>query len=204
MQRSGPGDSIVRKLYALLAQAHRRLGQPGEALAACRAGRARHPDDAELLSAEGTLLEAHGDSAGAEACWRQALAPPAGRHFGSADEGLRGPKTRHRLALLYRAQGRGTEALAEWRQAVAAQPDFGPAWLGLAELYLTRADWAAFEPALARAERLPGLALDAALLRARGLLTRKEFAAARRLMDELSAGFPEALGPLVLRTHTLL
>src|SRR5439155_12863434 len=50
---SQPGDSIVKKLFALLAQAHHRLGQHKEALAACRAGRARYPEDPELMYLEG-------------------------------------------------------------------------------------------------------------------------------------------------------
>jgi GT2 family glycosyltransferase/Tfp pilus assembly protein PilF len=50
---SHPGDSIVKKLFALLAQAHHRLGQSKDALAACRAGRARYPEDPELLYLEG-------------------------------------------------------------------------------------------------------------------------------------------------------
>jgi tetratricopeptide (TPR) repeat protein len=71
LERSNPGDSIVRKIYGLLAQAHLRLGQPGEALAACRAGRARYPQDDELLMMQGRLLEGSGNLAGAEACYRQ-------------------------------------------------------------------------------------------------------------------------------------
>jgi hypothetical protein len=39
LEGSQPGDSIVKKLFALLGQAHHRLGQFNEALAACRAGR---------------------------------------------------------------------------------------------------------------------------------------------------------------------
>jgi tetratricopeptide (TPR) repeat protein len=50
---SQPGDSIVKKLFALLAQAHHRMGQRNEALAACRAGRARYPEDPELMYLEG-------------------------------------------------------------------------------------------------------------------------------------------------------
>jgi tetratricopeptide (TPR) repeat protein len=75
-ERSNPGDSIVRKIYALLAQTHLRLGQPGEALAACRAGRARYPQDDELLMMQGRLLEGTGNLAGAEACYRQLVNGP--------------------------------------------------------------------------------------------------------------------------------
>ncbi len=56
LERCAPGVSIVRKLYALLAQAHRRLGQLPDALAACCAGLTRCPGDPELLLLEGTLL----------------------------------------------------------------------------------------------------------------------------------------------------
>jgi Glycosyl transferase family 2 len=38
LERSRPGDSIVHKLYALIAHAHRRVGKLPEALAVCRAG----------------------------------------------------------------------------------------------------------------------------------------------------------------------
>src|SRR5262249_5331363 len=46
LERSDPGDSIVRKLYALIAGCQVSLGQPGEAVAACTAGRVHYPDDA--------------------------------------------------------------------------------------------------------------------------------------------------------------
>jgi tetratricopeptide (TPR) repeat protein len=71
LERSRPGDSIVPKLYAALVRAHDRLGQAGEARAACRAGRVRCPEDAELLFLDGLLRKASGDGAGAEVCWRQ-------------------------------------------------------------------------------------------------------------------------------------
>jgi hypothetical protein len=38
LARSQPRDSIVRKLYALIVQCHRHLGEHDQALAACRAG----------------------------------------------------------------------------------------------------------------------------------------------------------------------
>ena len=58
---SHPKDSIVRKLYALLSQCHRRAGSPDQALASCRAGRAIYPDDAELLFIESNLLKENRD-----------------------------------------------------------------------------------------------------------------------------------------------
>ena len=49
LEKSAPSDSIVRKLFALITQCYRQLGQKAEALAACRSGRRYYPEDAELL-----------------------------------------------------------------------------------------------------------------------------------------------------------
>jgi tetratricopeptide (TPR) repeat protein len=78
VERCTPAVSIVRKLYALLAQCHRQLGQPADALAVCRAGLARCPGDPELLFIEGAVREQQGDLRGAEERWLRVLAanPP--------------------------------------------------------------------------------------------------------------------------------
>jgi hypothetical protein len=59
---------ILRTAYALLVEAHCRLGQSREALAVCREGRERYPEDLELLLAEGLVRRDLGDAPGAEAC----------------------------------------------------------------------------------------------------------------------------------------
>jgi tetratricopeptide (TPR) repeat protein len=69
LQRCHPGDSITAKLYTLLVQCHRRLGQHAEAWDACMAGHARCPADAELLFLKGQLCLQRGDCAAARACW---------------------------------------------------------------------------------------------------------------------------------------
>jgi tetratricopeptide (TPR) repeat protein len=94
LEHCAPGVSIVRKLYALVAQAHRRLGQLPDALAACRAGLARCPGDGELLLFEGALLQQRGDFAGAEARWLRLLpAQPGGNGVGAgAPPGERPPR----------------------------------------------------------------------------------------------------------------
>jgi glycosyltransferase involved in cell wall biosynthesis/Flp pilus assembly protein TadD len=71
LQLSHLADSIVKKIYALLVQAHWRLGQRNDALAACRAGRARCPGDPELLYLEGQLLRETGQVDAAIASFRR-------------------------------------------------------------------------------------------------------------------------------------
>jgi tetratricopeptide (TPR) repeat protein len=202
LQRSDPGDSIVRKLYALIVQCQRRLGQTAEALAACREGRGHYPEDAELLFQEALLQRDHGDRAGAEAALLQLLGTREKAHFASVDTGLRGYKARQNLAALYHEQGRAAEAEAQWRQALAEQPGFVPAWLGLAEVCLAQQRWAEFDDIGRKVEALA--APEAGPLRARGYLERKDFAAARALLHEAIAEFPQALWPRVLLSHVEL
>jgi tetratricopeptide (TPR) repeat protein len=204
LERSQPGDSIVRKLYALIAQCHRRLRQPGEALAACRAGRRHYPEDAELLFVEGLLLGEQGDARGAELAWLRLLATREAEHFGSVDAGLGNAKARHHLAALYRDQGRSAEPERQWRRAVAGQPDFLPGWLGLADLALAQGHWPALEEVAGRLEAGPCGGLEAAVLRARACLARREFGAARRLLEGAIAAAPRAVWPRVVLSHVLL
>ena len=63
---SAPSDSITRKLYALIARAHQMLREPELALAACAAGLALDPDDAELLFREAVVRRHIGDPEGAD------------------------------------------------------------------------------------------------------------------------------------------
>jgi glycosyltransferase involved in cell wall biosynthesis/Tfp pilus assembly protein PilF len=205
LERSQPGDSVVRKLHAALAQCLRQLGQVGEALAVCQAGRRHYPDDVELLFQEGLVHREGGDAAGAEACWLRLLGGEEGAHFASVDTGLRGYKTRHNLGVLFHEQGRQREAEAQWRAALAERPDFLPSWVGLGELYLAAGRWQDLELLADELERPPlGAAVEAVLLRGRGLLARREFAAARRLLDRAIANSGQELRLRVLLSHVLL
>jgi tetratricopeptide (TPR) repeat protein len=131
---SHPADSITRKLFALIAGCHSRLGRHEDALAACREGRRFYPEDAELLYREGVLREEAGDWAGAESCWRRLVDRREGPHFASMGAGLRGYLGRPRLALACLRRGAWAEAEAQWRAALAERPDLAEAWQGLQEL----------------------------------------------------------------------
>jgi GT2 family glycosyltransferase/tetratricopeptide (TPR) repeat protein len=204
LELSHPGDSIVRKLYYLVVQCHRRLEQKTEALAACQAGRAFYPEDAELLSQEGQLRRELGDAVSAEACFLRLLRSREDEHFASVPVGLHGYWTRHNLAVLYQEQRRHAEAEAQWRAALAEQPGFGPAWMGLAELYLAQRRWEELDQATARLENGPNLSIEANVFRARGYLARREFAAARSQLEACIAQNPTAVWPRVILSHVLL
>jgi GT2 family glycosyltransferase/tetratricopeptide (TPR) repeat protein len=204
LQRSHPSDSIVRKLYALLVQCHRQLGQPGAALVACRAGRTYYPDDAELLFQEGLLLRGLGERTAAAACFHYLLGRREAEHFASVDTGLEGYKARNNLASLYQEEGRAAEAEELWRQVLAEQPQFGPAWLGLGELFLAQGRWPEFEEAVNRLEAAGDNPAEAAVMRARGHLARKEFAVARSVLDDVITREPRQVWARVILSHALL
>jgi hypothetical protein len=114
LQHSHNADSITPKLYSLLSQCHRHLGQWEQAWAVCQAGHVRCPDDAELLFLKGQLCHQRGDRAAARACWMQLLCSQTGETpvpstgdgaFTSMDAGLQGPLVRHHLAVLDREEG---------------------------------------------------------------------------------------------------
>jgi GT2 family glycosyltransferase/predicted Zn-dependent protease len=204
LERSHPSDSIVRKLYALIVSCHRAQGQLAEAVAACQEGLRVCPDDAELLFNEAMLRREQKDLAGAEACLKQLMASSPGAHFASVDAGLRGYKARQNLGVIYREQGRLADAEAEWKAVTAERPEFLPAWLALAELYLGQQRWLELDETVRHLEALPQGRLEAAVLTARGELARRDFAAARQRLERVIGEHPQAVWPRVILSHVLL
>src|SRR5262249_43967999 len=146
-----------------------------EALAASQEGRSLYPEDTELLFHEALLCREQGDLRGAEALLLRLLQPRPSEHFASLDAGLSGYKARHNLAVVYQQQGRPADAETQWRMILEERPDFMPAWLGLAELRLRAADWPGLETLADQLAQRPGGVIEAAVLRARAHLTRKEY-----------------------------
>ena len=212
LEHSRPADSITPKLYALLTQSHRKLGQLREAHAVCRAGRIRCPEDAELLFLEGQLAHEVGDRATARSCWQRLLASSNGSAnvpetpdcFTSVDAGLRGHLVHYHLAVLCREEGRDSEAEAHWQAALAEAPGLVPAWMGLGELYLQQERWSQLEQVVAQLQGHPPMGGEAAVLQARACLARREFATARQVLEGILARDPQALKPRVILSHVLL
>ena len=156
--------SWVRKLYILLAG---NAADSAEALAWCRQGLARFPNDTEILFEQASLLAAQGDLGGAETNLLMLLRIPESAHWASGvDQGLRGYKARHSLALVYRGQGRAAEAEAQWRAVLAERPGYVPAARALGELILGQQRGQELEQILHRPYSLPNGAEASASLQA--------------------------------------
>jgi tetratricopeptide (TPR) repeat protein len=122
--------------------------------------------------------------------------------FTSVDAGLRGPWVRHHLALLDRDEGNLADAETHWQTILDEAPEFHPARLGLAELYLRQERWLELEKLLG--ELRAHAPLDAALLHARLHLAQKQFGEARRLLEEVLHQAPNHLPAHILLSHVLL
>jgi tetratricopeptide (TPR) repeat protein len=138
LERSHPSDSIVRKLYTLVMDCHRQMGQRAEALRACHQGRRYYPDDAQLLFQEALLRREMADPEGAIACLQRLTTTDEGPHFASVVAGLRTYKARHLLGVILHEQGRVAEAEAQWKEALRLCPNFTPAQSALRDLGLSQ------------------------------------------------------------------
>jgi glycosyltransferase involved in cell wall biosynthesis len=204
LEKTNPTSSTLRKVHHLLALAYRALDRRDEALSACREGLKHFPLDAEILHEQGMLLRDCKDFQAAEKSWLDLLDARRGQYFASEEVGLRGYRTRQLVAEIYRAQDRRLEAEVQWRAALAEQPDFEPAWMGLVELYLRGERWPELEYFLQDLESRGTNAGKIGWLRARGQVHRGEVAAARRTLESVIAQDPTALGPRVLLSQVLL
>ncbi len=137
LNRSHPRDSIVRKLYALIANCHLHRGRIDEALRVCLQGQGVCPDDEELLFLEGLLRTEKGDYHGARIPLVRLLGTESEQHFASVADGLRRYKGRHQLAIVCCRLGEHKEAEQLWHAVLRERPDYLHARIGLGEVYLS-------------------------------------------------------------------
>jgi glycosyltransferase involved in cell wall biosynthesis len=119
---SAPTDSIVRKLYALIARAHQMLGDSQAALQTCAEGLQLDAGDAELWFRKAVVHRHRGEPGEAEQCWRRILHCKRPDQFCSLDQGIYGHLTRRNLAALAAERGDHAEVERLWREVLAECP----------------------------------------------------------------------------------
>jgi tetratricopeptide (TPR) repeat protein len=204
VELSHPKDSIIRKLYALIAGCHEALGQHEQALASVIEGLKHCPDDAELLFLRGVYLLHKGELAGAETAFTDLLTNRPAAHFASVADGLRSYKARHLLGQVLLKQGRPREAEGQWRQAMQESSDNLPVRLSLGNLLLTDKRWPDLDNLVTQLEGDRRWASEGTVLRARAHLARKEFDDAQRLLRGLIEAQPRWPVPRRYLSYALL
>jgi tetratricopeptide (TPR) repeat protein len=199
VEKITPTANYAAKAYALLTQGYMQTGNSSMAMAACRAGRRLVPNDPELLAQEGILLRSAGDLRGAEACFTRLIEPEA-----TALSPDRAGWVRHNLAQLYRQTGRGVQAAEQWRAALALQPTFVLGWLELGELYISMKRWDDLDQVVAQLQKDASQIENAVVLRARGMMMRSKYTAARQILEEAIRRSPQSLRPRQALSHVLL
>ena len=134
---SAPTDSIVRKLFALLARTHQMMGDSQGALAACAQGLELDPKDAELWFRKGMVHRHRGESAEAEKCWLLILTLKRPDQFCSVDQGIFGHLTRRNLAALAAERGDYAGVRRLWEEVLAECPGDREALAKLGRLNVT-------------------------------------------------------------------
>jgi tetratricopeptide (TPR) repeat protein len=122
LRGSAPADSIVRKLFALIARCHQMLGDLPAALNACSEGLRVDFDDAELHFRKAVLHCKAGQPDEAEAWWRRILTLKRPDRFCSVDQGIYGHLTLRNLAVLAEERGDRAEARRLLRMVFEACP----------------------------------------------------------------------------------
>jgi tetratricopeptide (TPR) repeat protein len=122
LARSAPTDSIVRKLYALIARVHQMMGETQEGLRACAEGLKLNPEDAELWFRKAVVHRYRGESAEAETSWRRIVGLKRPDQFCSLDQGIYGHLTRRNLAVLAAERGDFAKVELLWREVLAECP----------------------------------------------------------------------------------
>lgn len=204
LELSNPTDSIVRKLYVLIAQCHNQLGEFQKSMTAIKQGQGVYPDDVELLFQEGVTLRHLGDAYGAIRAWEQVLKIPPGAHFASLNPGIRSYLTRQNLAIAYQDIKRFDQAEAQWRRIIDEHPEYEPGWRGLAELALCTQRWQVVEEIAKALEQQTDRSYAAILLRGRVMLARQEFEHARHCFQQVWEELPQALEPRIYLSYAYL
>ena len=200
---SEPGESHLRKAYALLVNCLAQLDRTDEALRICEQGLSQFTDDPELSFRRGILTHKLGRHDEAIAAYRTAMKAQNEQSFSSRDAGITGFKARHNLALVYADANQHDLAELQWREAVCESPKFRPAWLGLSDSLIRQGKVTTAE---VEAERL----LRDANLRPLGLMFQSEVSKhrgdidqARVLLEEAMSEFPDDLDVLHARARFL-
>lgn len=128
---ASPGESHLRKAWALLVNCHSRSGSTDSAISLAGSALEQFSDDKELLFRRAVLLQHAGRFTEAAKDYRRILSEDVDRVFMSLDPAITGFKLHYNLAFVLDQLGEHDQAIRHWKLAIADSPLFSPAWLSI-------------------------------------------------------------------------
>jgi GT2 family glycosyltransferase/tetratricopeptide (TPR) repeat protein len=193
---STPDESHLRKAYALLVSSLSQAERHHEAWLKCQEGRLLYAKDKELLFRCAMLHHHFGRLAEAEQTYLEVLTGHEERHFTSVDRQLAGTKTRHNLAIVYEDMDLHDKSAEQWRTILADEPEYLPAWRGLAESLLNVRHYDQVSELINSMRQRSGLRATARTIESRLLVERGDLRQARRVLEAALDESPESVEPL--------
>lgn len=157
LEACNPGESHVRKIYALLAASLSQLERHEESLRICHEGLQIFPLDVELNFRAALAAHRLGKLALAERGYQKVLAGGDERHFSSVDRGIGSFKTHFNLAAVCLDMHRPDDAEEQYIRATELAPGWLLGWQGLLQLLLDMRKTEAARQHLARMAASPSL-----------------------------------------------
>ncbi len=189
--RATPGESHLRKAYALLVACHQQAGDRQAAWNACQEGLMRTPGDPELRFRAALLLHESGRLREAAQTYEELLAALPERHFSSMDRGITGYKARQNLAIVYQDLSDWRRATEQWRRVVSDRPDYRAGWRGLVEALLHQGQCPEAEVVLEQLSDGGPVGAEKWLLRGQVAAARGDLGAARNAFEQAVANHAE-------------
>jgi len=124
LKMSGPNESILRKVYAMLGGSELELGNLQYARERIEQGLKIYPRDPELLFRAGIIYHECGELPLAEQSYLRLLNDHEIGHIDSIDISMTTYKAHHNLGVIYRDMGRLNEADRHWRIAGQQEKEF--------------------------------------------------------------------------------
>lgn len=128
---ASPGESHLRKAWALLVNCRSRSGKTDSAIDLATSALDQFSDDKELLFRRAVLLQHAGRFTEAVNDYQRILSESVDRVFRSLDPAITGFKLHYNLAFVLHQLGETDQAIRHWELAIQDCPFFSPAWLSI-------------------------------------------------------------------------
>ena len=203
IQASTPGESHIRKAYALLAASQKRLGLNGEALSTVMKGLQEVGEDPELRFHAGLLLTDMNRLQEAREQY-EAVQDNIGDHFSSIDMSILTFKRYHNLGSVFMLMNDYQGAKKWWHKALECAPAFMPTAMDLFRSALDLGDYPSAKAAVDHVREAIGPTEDWAAMGARYFESVAGPEQAETFLRKAVLLHPYAVGPRLLLSRRLL